>query len=109
MGIGWDLVSLNTEKEQDYFLGVLKERSELKEFWSLHIGPINTNNVWMEGSLFNDKPINYEIRWHTGEPNNVNGNEMCMVATRNNDGTVDMHDMKCEEEISLVCSHIEYL
>lgn len=110
MGIGWNLVSLNTPGEQDYILGLLKERPDFELLWSLHVGPFNKNGIWFEGTLDDAKQINYTIRWHEGEPNDFYEIEKCMVIMKNSDGIVDMYDMTCNIYIaSFICSHIEYL
>lgn len=110
MGVGWELASLTTQGEHDYLLDILEKRPDYHYSWSLHVGLFRRNDVWMEGTLDDAKPINYTIRWHTGEPNNYNEDENCVVIIKSVVGKIDMFDISCINFISaFVCSHIEYL
>ncbi len=76
------LAQFEDKEEQDHVLDLLKKGRpfNVKPFNFIFVGGKKTSSgqwQWIGGN----KPINYEINWNHGEPNNALGNENCLDLT----------------------------
>lgn len=108
MGVGWDLVSFNTQGEHDYFLDMLEKRLDFHNDLKLRIGLIKRKE-WMEGSQKNAEEISYKLRWHHGKQIKDDVKN-CMIVMKNSAEKVVVKNLNCDNQTEgFVCSHIEYL
>lgn len=74
------LAEFETKPEQDFVLKNFPLGFVKRQFTEIYIGGVKKPDNWYWAS--SDVPINYNLSWIPGEPNNWGGNEDCLSISR---------------------------
>lgn len=113
MGEKWGLAQISSNEEQNYIFNMINKRTGWIG-WLFFVGLTKRDGVWMDRPFGLTEPINYNITWFPGEPNNYGEIENCMVIQKKSTyvGKTGMMDMPCgnekEENHSFICTHVDY-